>query len=173
MLTRSLAPIVLGWLVAVAGCQTTQQHGMMEARWAPLDGPSEMVPFSFDTISGQRGELYTTLGRGGEHYVGPYVLVEQSTQGKLVTEVWNGMSSPEWAVWEHDSEGHWHATGVSYGAFAHFYTGKAVALLKGNRGDMMRCQLHLDEPQRGPLAGGTGRCQTTVGDRVDLSFSPE
>jgi hypothetical protein len=159
--------------VALAGCQSAPQRGMMEARWIAPDGHSEIVPFSFESVTSEHGGLITTLGRGGEHYAGPYVLVESSTQGKLVTEVWNGVSSPEWTVWQHDPDGTWHAEGISFGAFAHFYTGKAVASMQGNRGHKMRCQLHLDQPARGPLAGGTGKCQTTAGDRVELSFSEE
>ncbi len=163
--------LVLSWGLTLLACQSPPQRGMMEARWTAKDGGSEMVPFSFEALGETHGGLFTTLGKGGEHYSGPYVLVEASTEGKLVTEVYDGMSSPEWTAWEGGPDGTWHEVGISFGAFAHFYTGKVVASLQGNRGDRMRCQLQLERPSDGLLGGGTGRCQTTAGDRIDLSFS--
>lgn len=169
----ALMPI-LSSLVLAASCQTPAPiGGMMTAHWTSLEGQSLEVPFRFESMSNEHGVLFTTLGPGGEHFSGPYVLAESSTQGKLVTEVWNGMSSPEWAVWDQDAQGNWHAEATSFGAFAHFYSGKAVASMKGSLGDSMRCQLHLLEPAKGPLAGGTGECQTTLRDHIALSFTPE
>jgi hypothetical protein len=170
-----LLALLTTWCCApyLLACQAAPQRGLLEARWTAPDGHSEMIPFSFEAIDADHGGFFTTLGRGGEHYSGPYVLVRESTKDKLVTEVWNGMSSPEWEVWDEGADDTWHAQGISFGAFAHFYTGRAVASLTGNRGTLMRCQLQLDRPDQGLLAGGTGQCQTTARDRITLSFEPE
>ena len=167
---RSLAFVLCCALPALA-CQSPPERGMMEARWTAKDGHSEMVPFSFEELGETHGGLFTTLGKGGEHYSGPYVLVRAATDGKLVTEVYDGMTSPEWTAWQDGPDGTWQEVGVSFGAFSDFYTGKAVASLDGNRGDRMRCQLQLERPSEGLAGGGTGQCQTTAGDRIELAFS--
>ncbi len=110
------------------------------------------------------------LGKAGEFFRGRYVRVEQSTKGHLVTTVYEGFSGPEWEIWGHDSEGHWTATGVSFGEFAHFYTRRVLATLKGDRDDSMRCQFTLREPPEGLLRGGVGRCQISDGGHIHLEF---
>jgi hypothetical protein len=144
--------------------------GMLPAHWTAPDGRSEAVPFSFEAENSKKGLLLTTLGKGGEHSRGPYVRVEQSTKGHLVTEVYDGWSSPEWEVWHHDADGQWTATAKSFGDFAHFYTGKVVATLKGSENHSMRCRFTLTDSQAGWLHGGTGECQVSDGARVDLDF---
>lgn len=161
-------------LVAVLACigSPPRERGMLEATWTPKDGLGMTVPFSYesDRPDHNRGEMFTTLGRGGAHLHGPYTLVEQSTKGHLVTEVYNGFGAPEWATWDHDAQGHWTATNVSFGDFAHFYTGQVVASLRSQSGLAMRCRLQLNRPDRGLLEGGTGHCQLSDGGTVDLSF---
>ena len=144
--------------------------GMLPARWMPAEGPSQEVPFSFEGEGTSEGLLFTTLGKGGEHFRGRYVLLEQSTQGHLVTEVYDGWSTPEWNVWKKEPDGHWTATATTFGDFANFYTGKVVAYLPGNEGHAMRCRFTLTRPQGGFLAGGTGECQTSDGSTVALQF---
>jgi hypothetical protein len=147
-----------------------RDSGMLPARWSAPDGRSEEVPFSFEVENAETGLLSTTLGKGGERFRGPYVRVERSTQGELVTEVYNGWSSPEWEVWHHDADGHWTATAKSFGDFADFFTGKVVATLSGSENHAMRCQFTLTNPPGGWLHGGTGECQVSDGARVDLDF---
>ncbi|MDX1385626.1 MAG: hypothetical protein R3190_18380, partial [Thermoanaerobaculia bacterium] len=83
---------------------------------------------------------------------------------------YDGWSSPEWETWTHDSEGHWTPTGVSFGEFARFYTGKVVATLSSRDGISMRCQITLREPQSGLLGGGSGACQISDGGKLSLEF---
>lgn len=160
-----------GCMLVLTTCQSPPERGMMEARWTAPDGHSEMVPFSYEVLGETHGGLFTTLGKGGEHYTGPWVQVEASTRGAVVTEVWNGMSGPEWTAWQDGPDGSWHAVGISLGDFAELYTGKVVASMDGNEGHRMRCRLQLEDPAQGLVGGGTGRCQTTAGDRIDLAFS--
>jgi uncharacterized protein len=154
----------------VSGSDGRATTGMLPASWTPPDGPGQEVPFSFEAESATAGTMSTTLGPGGEHFHGTYVRLEKSTQGHLVTAVFNGWSSPEWEVWEHDSDGHWTATDVSYGEFARFYTGKVLATLRGSEGSAMRCQMILKAPQKGLLGGGSGSCQISDGGRIALDF---
>lgn len=144
--------------------------GMLPARWTPADGQGLEVPFSFEATSASAGTMSTTLGKGGEHFHGSYVRLEKSTKGHLVTAVFNGWSGPEWEMWQHDADGHWTATGVSYGEFARFYTGKVVSTLRGSEGSAMRCQLSLKAPQNGLLGGGSGSCQISDGGKIALEF---
>jgi len=174
----------IGWLrgalavalVGLAGCAGSaatdeiRDSGMLPARWSTDDGPSQEVPFSYEVESDDRGLLETTLGKGGEHFRGPYVRVEESTKGEWVTEVYNGWSSPEWEAWHHDADGEWTATAKSFGDFADFYTGKVVATLRGSENHAMRCRFTLTDPEAGWEEGGKGECQVSDGARVDLDF---
>lgn len=169
---RSAVAVMLAGIVGCAGVGSgpATETGMLPARWTAADGRSEEVPFSFDAEGDSSGLLFTTLGAGGEHFRGNYVLLQQSTQGHLVTEVYDGWSTPEWNVWEKEPDGHWTAEAASYGGFAHFYTGRVVAYLPGSLGHAMRCRFTLKQPSGGFLAGGTGECQTSDRSAVDLSF---
>jgi hypothetical protein len=143
---------------------------MLRATWTALNGATQEVPFSFVSESETHGTMFTTLGKGGEHFHGPYVRVEESTKAHMVTVIYDGFSAPEWGVWQHDAEGQWTETSVSYGDFAHFYTGKVVASLSGGGGHAIRCQFVLNEPRAGFLQGGTGHCQISDRGRIDLDF---
>jgi hypothetical protein len=145
---------------------------MMRARYTPPGGSPEAIPFTYESQDADRssGVMVATLGRGGAHLRGPYTRVEASTQGQLVTEVWDGFGAPEWNTWTHDAQGNWVATGAAFGEFAHFYTGKVVAYLKSPDGPKMRCQIELNEPAEGLLGGGSGSCQVSNGGRVELSW---
>jgi len=163
-------------LVGLFGCSGSAQapemrdSGMLPARWLTADGRSQEVPFSFEVESDSQGLLLTTLGDGGEHFRGPYVRVEESTQGEWVTEVYNGWSSPEWETWKHDSDGGWTETAKSFGDFADFYTGKVVGTLHGSENHAMRCRFTLTDPDAGWKQGGKGECQVSDGARVELDF---
>jgi hypothetical protein len=144
---------------------------MLPARWTDAEGHSQEVPFSFEAETATQGEMITTLGRGGEHFRGPYVRLEASARGQLVTEIYDGFASPEWEDWKREPDGDWTAAAKSFGDFAEFYTGKVVATLKGSEGHSMRCRLSLSDPVGGLLRGGSGTCQVSDGGRVDLEFA--
>ena len=169
---RATAVAALVGAVACAGPGSGPAHetGLLPARWTPAAGPSVEVPFSFEAGGSSAGELFTTLGAGGERFRGRYLLLEESTAGHLVTQVYDGWSAPEWSVWEREPDGGWTAEATSYGDFARFYTGRVVAYLPGSAGHAMRCRFSLSRPGDGFLGGGTGECQTSDGGRVDLAF---
>ena len=169
--TSTLAVVLMGILgCAGAGSGPSRETGMLPAHWTAADDRSEAVPFSFEAEGSSTGLLFTTLGAGGELFRGSYVLLQESTQGHLVTAVYDGWSTPEWSLWQKQPDGHWTAEATSYGDFAHFYTGKVVAYLPGSEGHAMRCRFTLNRPSGGFLEGGTGECQTSDGSRVDLEF---
>jgi hypothetical protein len=146
--------------------------GMLPARWMPPRGATQEVVFTFESLGRDtvQGTMQTTLGDGGERFEGTYLRLQKSTRGDLVTAMSIGWSGPEWQLWKQDPNGGWTEEGASYGEFAHFYTGQVVALLRGDRGDAIRCQLSLDHPESGLLEGGTGRCEVTDGGRIALAF---
>lgn len=168
--------ILAGCLVAAAlACASPpkRESGLLEAKWTSKDGTVLTIPFSYETDvpDHSRGEMFTTLGPSGPTLRGPYVRVEPSAQGGMVAEVYDGFGAPEWELWDHDPGGGWTEAGVAYGDFATFYTGKVVASLRAVDGGLaMRCQLDLNEPERGLLEGGRGTCQVSDGGDVELSF---
>jgi len=171
--TALIATVALVWAGCASGPPAPTSTGMLPARWTPAGGSresSEEVPFTFDGEGTSTGLLSTTLGRGGEHFRGSYVLLQESTQGHVVTAVYDGWSTPEWDLWEKDPDGQWTAMATSFGDFADFYTGKVVAYLPGSKGHAMRCRFTLNQPEAGFVEGGTGECQTSDGGAVALEF---
>ncbi|MEE9606094.1 MAG: hypothetical protein V3U03_00035 [Myxococcota bacterium] len=162
--------LAAAWGGLLAGCAGSPNRAMVEARWTAPDGRTENVPFSYESKSVRYGWMFTTLGRGGEHYEGTYVRAVKAATGQLVAEIYQGWSQPEWETWERAPDGLWEATGKSLDQFADFYTGKVVAFLSGRTSGSMRCVLQLNEPLVGLLRGGSGTCQVSDGGRIDLDF---
>lgn len=142
---------------------------MLPAHWTAADGKSEAVPFSFEAENSGQGRMFTTLGRGGEHFEGTYLRVEPATKGHIIfTKIYEGWSGPEWAVWQRDADGRW--TETSSSDFAHRYTGKVLASLRGSASHAMRCRFTLKDPVAGLLHGGGGECQISDGGHIELEF---
>jgi hypothetical protein len=49
-------------------------------------------------------------------------------------------------------------------------TNKVVALLQGSRGGKIRCRFTLLYAGGGMRDGGTGECQATTGEKIDVKF---
>jgi hypothetical protein len=56
-----------------------RRSGMLPARWTPPQGASQHVPFSFESLGNDTGQgtMHTTLGPGGEAFVGDYLRIEK------------------------------------------------------------------------------------------------
>lgn len=146
------------------------KSGMLPARWLPAEGPGQDVPFHFESKTSTEGTMSTKLGGAGEQFHGRYVRLEEASKGEVVTTIYDGWSGPQWEVWQHDANGNWTAAATSIGGFARFYSGKVVAILAGDRGSSMRCQMSLKEPQVGLAGGGEGNCQISSGGLLRLVF---
>jgi len=144
--------------------------GMLPARWTPVHGPSQEIPFSFESETPSRGRMSTTLGDGGEMFHGSYLRLEAAAKDDLVVRIYDGWSGSEWEAWQGGPEGEWAVTGITLDAFTRFYSGRMVATLDGNQGHSMRCQFRLNEPRAGLTGGGTGICQVSDGGRLSLRF---
>jgi hypothetical protein len=173
------------WIVAVvlagAGCTgsgpgtdvgsaTPTSMGMLPAEWTSPDGTREPVPFSYEGEGKATGILFTTLGKGGEHFRGRYALVEASPRSHVITEVFDGWSSAEWTAWERKPDGQWTAEAGGFAQLGHLYTDRIVAYLPGSDGHSMRCRFTLNRPESGFVEGGHGECQTTDGSEIELEF---
>lgn len=153
-----------------AGITQQAKTGMLTARWVPAKGQPEEVPFSYEATKKSRGEMFTTLGKGGEHFHGGYVRVEASSKDGFAVDVYNGWAIPDWAAFGPDGGVGWVATGVSWDEFVKLYTGQVVASLEGDRGHHIRCKLQLQAPQVGLAGGGNGVCQISDGGTLEMSF---
>jgi hypothetical protein len=164
---RRLIPL----LALCAACASAPQTGIMAGRWTPKGGvDAQSVPFSWNSHHENHGVIHTTLGKGGEHFNGQFVLVESSTSGPVVETIYSDWYAPAWAELDWDTEGNLPGEGVELVGFVHHYTGKVLATLFGNDGRSMRCQLTLNDPRRGMVGGGIGECQVSDGSAIDVQF---
>lgn len=150
---------------ALAGCA---HKGKLQGALVSPNQPSENVVFHFKSDRGGAagGKLWTTLP-DGESFSGKYVQITSTTEQPAVAPFWGGWS-PYWTDWGPFGD-RWLA-GEDYTTFRTNYSNKAVATLFGTQGDTMRCRLNLKEPTAGLSGGGTGECQTSKRERIDIQF---
>lgn len=163
---RTLIPaLVLAF--AMTGCvHKGELQGQVASPTSP-NQPSPRVVFDFKTDrSGNGGSLSTTLPNG-ESFSGKYVQITSTTQQQAVDPFWTGWS-PYWNDWGPFGDG-W-APGRDYPTFRTNYSNKVVATLFGDKGDTMRCRFNLKDPPSGLRGGGTGECQTSKGEQLDVQF---
>lgn len=117
-------------------------------------GVSNGKPVSFDYQQGfldNDGKLKVTMP-DGELFQGKFVQRSSSNSGD---EIIFGKKSKNNGVIFNSSES---------------TSSLTQALLIGNRGNTMKCQLELSNPGSGIDEGGIGSCQVSNGETVDLSF---
>ncbi|SRR5579884_1407311 len=158
--------LVLLFLLASAlqGCaHKGQLYGQLPA------SNQQATPVTFDYRSdrgGTGGKISTTLP-SGESFSGNYVQITSTTQEQEVAPFFNGWS-PYWNDWGPFGSPWMDAGG--YPAFRTNYSDRVVATLFGDRGDTMRCRFDLKKPIAGLRGGGTGECQTSKQERIDVQF---
>ena len=171
-MTRSLA-LCLASAVALAACATAPQTGMMTADWTPAakSGIEEQkVIIAWESESDHTGNMTFTLGRGGQRFVGPYMLLEttvQHVETQPLYGLWDSPNFDEWAVGGSDA---WFSPGWGVTAWVDHYDGRVVSGLNGNRGGSARCHFTLSNTAAGLPGGGTGECQVSDGGLLKASF---
>lgn len=151
---RSFAAYLIAG-AAVAGCGTT---GTMLGQVSGSGASPRPVTLSYETHrTGDSGTLAVALP-GGESFTGP--LTRLRTAGTVagspginldVSAIEWGQAADQWTFRRDDSD-------------------KMVALLQGDHGHVMRCQFTLLYPPGGLRNGGTGECQASSGERIDVRF---
>jgi len=174
---RAFAAALAG--LALAGCASAPQTGIIAARWTPPDGDTAPVTLSWDSVDDTHGKMFATLGAGGEHYRGQYVRVTTQTHVNSIAPI-VGAWGPVWSgyAWGPGVDPWWWGPGAMPGAygsayysgFVTAYTGKVVATLFGNHGHSMRCRFTLNDAAEGLVGGGVGECQTSDGSQLDAQF---
>ena len=154
-------------LLAVPGCNKSgvgvgvatepgeaPQH--VEFRWK--SGPSALA-----------GNISTTAPDGTQ-YAGRFMEITSTTTVQDVSPFygqWYWGWSPGWDGW------------VGYGypptaqAYITHYSGRVLATLTSQRGDIMHCVFTLERPPEGMSGGGMGQCSTSLGLSIQsASFQP-
>lgn len=145
-----------------ASASTTSQHPQAPAP------KHERVPFTWhSTDAGRSGHMETTLP-DGEQFSGQFHQITSATTVTTVTgfhSLWYGdpWAGPDW-WWD----GEWPYYPPE--EFIRYYSGRVVAVLTSDRGKSMRCDFHLDTPERGMKSGGQGDCQVSNGERITAVF---
>lgn len=142
----------------------------MAGRWS-ANATTEPVPLSWKSTTEGHGQIFATLGRGGEHFHGKYIRVQGDHSEVVVRAVYDNWNAPGWAELDWGPEGNYPVgESIDFSTFLHNYSGRVVATLFGDSGSSMRCQFTLEDGQRGMLSGGVGTCQVSDGSRIDVQF---
>lgn len=162
---------ILPLVLLLVACATRFESGIMAGHWTPKQGEPQRVPLSWETEGGGHGTIHATLGRGGEHFKGEYVLVREGASGVRVHTIYRDWNQPAWGTLDWGEEGNYDANEVvDIQGFMHLYTGQVVATLFGNQDHSMRCKFTLMKPDSGMISGGIGNCQVSDGSQVDVKF---
>jgi len=146
------ATLALAAAVALAGCQESAGYITGKVR-----GTGEPVVGTFQSkYDGDQATASLNLNVLGQHYSGTIVPIGAGSISAVnFGSAWvNGQSI--------------NTDGYSYGYQS---TSSFGAMLQGNRGGMMRCDLNTTEP--GTFKSGMGTCQTSDDQVIDLVWSPD
>ena len=86
---------------ALTSCASKPQTGIMAAQWTPpakSDIPVQTVTIAWESDTSTTGQMTFTLGRGGQRYVGSYLLLENTEshlEAQPLYDIWdtNGFNS--------------------------------------------------------------------------------
>ena len=119
-------------------------------------GSAEPVTLTYTPHrAGESGYMSITLP-GGETFNGPYARVGTAAAAGPAFDI--DFSVVDWG----QSADQW--------SFDQSETNKVVALLQGSRGRKIRCRFTLLYAAGGLGDGGTGECQVTSGEKIDVKF---
>ena len=78
---RTCTCLIMCWFTLTA-CASKPQTGIMAADWTPPPGsevPRQKVTIAWESRAATTGNMTFTLGRGGQRYIGSYLLIEKTT----------------------------------------------------------------------------------------------
>jgi hypothetical protein len=160
-------------IFALTVCASRPQTGIMAADWTSPTGsgiPEQKVTIAWESRTSTTGSMTFTLGRGGQRYIGSYLLIE-NTASHLELEplyhIWDPGSFEAWPVTAADP---WLGPGWGMSTWVQHYDGRVVVGLHGNRGGNARCHFTLSNTELGMPGGGTGECQVDDGGDLDVRF---
>ena len=159
---------------ALSACASKPQTGIMAADWTPpaKSGiPEQMVTIAWESQTRTTGQMTFTLGRGGQRYVGSYLLIENTEshlEAQPLYDIWdnNGFD----AITYTGAPIPWFQPAWGLNTFVKHYNGRVVVGLHGNRGGNARCKFTLANTEAGMPGGGTGECQVDDGSHLSVRF---
>ena len=159
---------------SLSACASKPQTGIMAADWTPpakSDIPAQRVTIAWESDSRTTGQMTFTLGRGGQRYVGSYLLLENTEshlEAQPLYDIWdnNGFD----AITYTGAPIPWFQPAWGLNTFVKHYNGRVVVGLHGNRGGNARCKFTLADTEAGMPGGGTGECQVDDGSHLSVRF---
>jgi|ETNmetMinimDraft_26_1059896.scaffolds.fasta_scaffold74233_1 hypothetical protein len=155
-------------------CATKPQTGVMAADWTPPEAsgiPAQRVIIAWESDSRTTGNMTFTLGRGGQRYVGSYLLLEKTTSHVDIQPLYNIWDSADFGPYTAAAEGFpWFEPVWGISTWVHHYDGRVVVGLHGNRNGSARCRFTLSNTEHGLVGGGKGQCQVDDGGHLDVRF---
>jgi hypothetical protein len=149
-------------LLILQGCTTTS---VINGRFAMAGTPPTPVTLSYQMQPfGAGGTMLVTLPTG-EVFTGKYVHITFTSTADVVPRMFWG---PGWNDW--GPFGYPWLDGDDFPVFVRNYSGKVVATLFGDRGDVMRCRFNLSVPEQGMHGGDVGECQVSNGGQLSAHF---
>ena len=79
----------------ISSCASKPQTGIMAAKWTPpakSDIPVQTVTIAWESDTSTTGQMTFTLGRGGQRYVGSYLLLENTEshlEAQPLYDIWD------------------------------------------------------------------------------------
>jgi hypothetical protein len=154
-------------------CASKPQTGILAADWTPPQGsglPEQRVTIAWESGTPTTGNMTFTLGRGGQRYIGSYLLIEQTTSHVSVQPLYNIWDTGSFNHWSAPGVGPWFEPGWAMSTWMEHYDGRVVVGLHGNRDGNARCHFRLSNTEVGMPGGGTGECQVDDGGSLDVRF---
>lgn len=140
--------LIIAVCLTLVGCAGTM-NGMVRSSGHP-------VSIAY-TQSADHDDLTITMP-DGETFTGKAVMIGKSTS--VGYGVGNATAT---------SSGRRYASGTGFGV-VNTYTGNMQAVLFGNRGHTMRCNLQYADSSGFTAAGGIGLCETSDGRVIDVQW---
>lgn len=160
-------------LIACLACASRPEAGIMEADWTPPEDSGiaqQRVTIAWESRKPTVGSMTFTLGRGGQRYVGSYLLLEQNrseVQAEPLYQIWQSASFETWSA---TGANPWFVPGWDLDVWIQHYDGRVVVGLHGNSGGSARCHFTLADTDVGIPGGGTGECQVSDGGHMAVRF---
>ena len=171
---RSRTSLVLCCLaLALVACVSKPQTGLMVADWTPPAGSGiaqQRVTIAWESGTLTTGNMTFTLGRGGQRYVGSYLLIENTTNHLEVQPTFDLWDADSFSMGSAPAANSWFAPGWGVSDFVQHYDGRVVVGLHGNHDGNARCHFTLTDTNVGIPGGGSGECQVDDGGHLAVRF---
>ena len=169
-LVRTLLAMFIFTLTA---CASPPQTGIMAADWTPPTGsetPRQKVTIAWESRTSTTGNMTFTLGRGGQRYIGSYLLLESTASHVDIQPLYRIWDTGGFEAWSASGASPWLEPGWAMSNWVEHYDGRVVVGLHGNRDGNARCQFTLRNTSVGMPGGGTGECQIDDGGHLSAHF---